>query len=146
MFVGQKKRTVDEKWRVPLPEALFDPKYEGDRDTLYFTPAGDRLLAFTSDHFHRVAESLLKRASMADPETRRRFFGNTFPKNRDKNGRIQVPEELRPLCGFSEKQEVLLLGMGPHLEILPVEKAPAPPKPEEMVNLYTEILLAGGGE
>jgi DNA-binding transcriptional regulator/RsmH inhibitor MraZ len=146
MFVGTHRRTLDEKWRVPLPSDLFAPAFKGDRDNLYFAPAGDHLILFTSDYFERLSEQLLKKSVVAHRELRRRFFGNTFPKQRDKNGRVQIPEPLRAQAGFSARDELVIIGTGQYAELRPATQAPAAPEPEEMFDVFDALDAMGGDE
>ena len=146
MFVGTHRRTLDEKWRLPLPSDLFAPAYRGDRDNLYFAPAGDHLILFTSDWFERLSEQLLKKSVVAHRELRKRFFGNTYAKVRDKNGRIQIPEPLRAHAGFSAKDELELVGTGQYAEL---RKAPAKTEalePEAMFDVFDALDAMGGSE
>ena len=146
MFVGTHRRTLDEKWRLPLPADLFAPAYQGDRDNLYFAPAGDHLILFTSDYFERLSEQLLKKSVVAHRDLRRRFFGNTYPKVRDKNGRIQIPEPLRAKAGFSAKDELELIGTGQYAEVRRAPDVSATPEPEEMFDVFDALDAMGGPE
>jgi len=146
MFVGTHRRTLDEKWRLPLPSDLFAPAYKGDRDNLYFVPAGDHLILFTSDYFERLSEQLLKKSVMAHRDLRRTFFGNTYPKQRDKNGRIQIPEGLRTQAGFSAKEEVVIIGTGQYAELRSAAQAPETPRPDEMFDIFDALDAMGGSE
>jgi DNA-binding transcriptional regulator/RsmH inhibitor MraZ len=139
MFVGTHKRSLDEKWRLPLPSDLFAPAYTGDRDNLYFVPAGDHLILFTSEFFQRLSDEVLKKSVMAHRDLRRKFFGNMFPKLRDKNGRIQIPVPLRDKSNLSAKSEVVIIGTGQYAEIRPVAQAPEAPEPEEMFDVFDAL-------
>jgi DNA-binding transcriptional regulator/RsmH inhibitor MraZ len=144
MFVGTHKRNVDDKWRVPLPSDLFAPGFDEDRDQLYFAPAGDHLILFSGSYFRRLTEQLLERSVMAHQDLRRKFFGNTYPKQRDKSGRVQIPEPLRANSGLGTKSEVVIIGAGPYAEIRASDKAPPEPEPAEMVDIMAALEGLGG--
>jgi len=144
MFVGTERRTLDDKWRVTVPNKLFVHSFEGDRENLYFAPADQGLILFTSEYFHRLSEQLLKKSVTGNRDLRRRFFGSTYPKHRDKNGRIQIPEPLRKRCGFTLSDEIALVGTGPYLEVVNAGVLPAEEEPGgDMLSIFDEIDRAG---
>lgn len=119
LLVGRHKRTLDDKWRLPIPAELFIPAAAEGGETLYFAPNGSRLIFFTEKQFQQLAEQLFKENLVANEDLRRKFFGNTYPKVRDKNGRVQIPEPLRGRSGLTAREEVVIVGTGSYAEILP---------------------------
>jgi DNA-binding transcriptional regulator/RsmH inhibitor MraZ len=139
MFYGTHQRSIDAKWRLALPQEIFDPKFEGDRETFYFLPAGDHLILMSSAHFHRLSEQLTSKNVMARRKLRRKLFGKTYVKQIDKNGRIQVPLPLRHLCGLAAGATVDIIGTGPYAEIRAQDAADLGEESEEMFAVFDEL-------
>ncbi len=143
MFAGTYTRKVDEKWRLPLPSDLFSGAGGDEQGSFYFAPAGDRLILFSQEYFDQLTAQLQTRSVMGHRELRRKFFGNTYKKPRDKSGRITIPEPLRARCGFRAGEEAVLVGTGPYAEILPVELAPEEPGADEMLDIIQTLEAMG---
>ena len=146
MLVGTHRRRLDEKWRLPIPGELFAPGFDGDRESLFFAPAGDHLIFFPERYFQKLADQLFGRSVVAHQELRRKFFGSTYAKSRDKNGRVQIPEPLRARSGLGEKDEVVIVGTGSYAELLPADRAPAEPAAAEMTDIFAALESLGGIE
>lgn len=144
MLVGTHRRKLDEKWRLPIPNELFAPGFEGDRENLFFAPAGDHLIFFPEKYFQKLADQLFGKSVVAHQDLRRKFFGSTYPKARDKNGRVQIPEPLRARSGLTERDEVVIVGTGSYAEVLPASRAPEEPGPEEMTDIFATLEGLGG--
>lgn len=145
MFVGTFTRKVDEKWRLPLPADLLGDAGDADQAFFYFAPSAGHLILFSQFHFDQLSTQVNARSVMANRELRRKFFGNTYKKPRDKSGRITIPDSLRGRCGFDAGDEVVLVGTGPYVEILPVSMAPEEPGPEEMNDIFDSLEAMGEG-
>lgn len=139
MFVGTWKRTLDEKWRLPLPADLLAPDFPGDRDTFYVAPGQGCLVLFSSHTFSKVAEQLSGRNALKHPDLRRRFYGSTYPRQKDKSGRIQIPEPLRDRSGLPVKGEVVIVGTGPYAELWPAGGAPEEEEGEALPDLIVSL-------
>ncbi|MEN8148830.1 MAG: hypothetical protein ABFS86_03345 [Planctomycetota bacterium] len=146
MFVGTHRRTLDEKWRLPLPSDLFAPAYRGDRDNLYFAIMAGDLILFTSEWFEEISQRLLKKSVVAEVDVRRLFFGNTYAKVRDKNGRIQVPEPLRAKVGFSAKDELEIVGTGQYAELRKAPETKEELDPQATYDIFAALDALGGSE
>ena len=144
MFVGTHHRAIDMKWRLSLPAELFGPTFEGDRDSFYFASGGDHLILMSSRYFQQLAEQVLAKSVMAHRDLRRKFFGNTYAKQLDKNGRIQIPEPLREKCGLGDRPPVVIVGTGPYAELRPATDAPQAPEAEEMCDVLDQLEALGG--
>ena len=144
MFFGTYQRSIDAKWRIALPQELFDPAFEGDRETYYFTPAGDHLILLSSKYFHQLSEQLMATNVMARRKLRRKLFGNTYVKQLDKNGRIQVPKPLRDTCGLEAGMTVHIVGTGPYAEIRSLDAAGGGDESAEMFDVFDELAALGG--
>jgi MraZ protein len=145
MLVGTYRRTVDDKWRLPVPAELLASEPGEEHQLFYFAPADDHLILFTEGTFRRLADQLMERSVMAHRQLRRQFFGLSFAKKRDKNGRIQVPEQLRNLSGLGPRDEVVIVGTGPYAEVRPADKVPAEPGPAERANILDALEAIGEG-
>jgi DNA-binding transcriptional regulator/RsmH inhibitor MraZ len=145
VFVGTYRRKVDDKWRLPLPSDLLAGAGEGDQTNFYFAPSAGHLILFSEQYFDQLATQVHAKSVMAHRELRKKFFGNTYKKPRDKSGRITIPESLRGRCGFDAGDEVVLVGTGPYVEILPVSMAPQEPRPEEMDDIFDSLGAIGEG-
>ncbi|MHC4469924.1 MAG: division/cell wall cluster transcriptional repressor MraZ [Planctomycetota bacterium] len=145
MLVGSYKRTVDDKWRLPVPSELLASEPGEGHQVFYFAPADDHLILFSERTFRRLADQLMERSVMAHRQLRRQFFGLSFAKKRDKNGRIQVPEALRDLSGLAPRGEVVIVGTGPYAEIRPVDRVPAEPDQKERANILDALEAIGEG-
>ena len=143
MFIGTFRRTVDDKWRLPLPNDLVLEDGEGGSDEFYFAPAGNHLLLFSKGYFDQLARQVHQKSVLAHRELRRKFFGNSYKKVRDNSGRVQIPEPLRDRSGLSPKAEAVLVGTGSYLEIHPGDRAPAEPDADEMVSILDALERLG---
>ncbi len=143
MFVGTYRRKLDDKWRLPLPSDLLAGAGEGDQAVFYFAPAAGFLILFSKEYFDQLAAQVHAKSVMGHRELRKKFFGNTYKKPRDKSGRITIPESLRDRCGLTTGAEVVLVGTGAYVEILPETMAPAEPGPEEMVDIFDTLEALG---
>ena len=144
VFVGTYRRKVDDKWRLPLPSDLLSGAGEGDQTNFFFAPSAGHLILFSEQYFDQLASQVHAKSVMAHRELRKKFFGNTYKKPRDKSGRITIPEPLRDRCGLCAGAEAVLVGTGAYVEILPEAMAPADPGPEEMVDIFDTLEALGG--
>ena len=125
MFVGSYTRTLDEKWRLPVPPGLIKGAKKGEeREQFLFCRDGDHLVLFTEETFEQLTAQVLGKNGLKNPELRRGLFGSTFAKKQDKSRRVQIPEELRGKSGLATKSEVRVIGTGFYAELWPVEDAP----------------------
>jgi DNA-binding transcriptional regulator/RsmH inhibitor MraZ len=143
MFVGTYRRKVDDKWRLPLPADLLSSAGEDDQTDFYFAPASGHLILFSQTYFDQLAAQVHAKSVMAHRELRRKFFGNTYKKPRDKSGRITIPDSLRGRSGLTVGTEAVLVGTGSYVELLPAALAPAEPGPEEMVDIFDTLEALG---
>ncbi len=143
MFAGTFTRKLDEKWRLPLPADLLIG--EDDQTIFYFAPSAGYLILFSPQYFDQLSEQIHAKSVMGHRKLRKKFFGNTYKKPRDKSGRITIPESLRARCGLSAGAEVVMVGTGLYAEILPAAMAPEEPGPEEMEDVFDALEALGEG-
>jgi len=125
MFLGTWKRTLDDKWRLPLPGELLASGDGADQGRFYFAADRDHLILFSEKTFRQLSDQLLAPNNLRRPELRRAFFGSTYLKVLDANGRLTIPEPLRERSGLSPKGELSVVGTGTYAELWPSARAPA---------------------
>jgi DNA-binding transcriptional regulator/RsmH inhibitor MraZ len=137
MFLGTWKRSLDDKWRLPLPGELQEPGSGTEPARFYFAAERDHLILFSEQTFRQLSEQILAPNNLRRPELRRAFFGSTYPKVLDANGRLTIPEPLRERSGLSPKGEVSIVGTGTYAELWPTAKAP--PEGEGMTDVIASL-------
>jgi len=122
MFRGCFEHTIDDKGRLSIPAKLREALDAAFTPPLFLTRKEACLVAYPSDAW-RVLETRVNGMSSFDPqvESFRRFF--VAPAQEcplDKAGRLLVPPSLRAFAGL--ERDVVLAGMGNHLEIWSKER------------------------
>jgi len=114
MFIGHHTSTLDAKNRLAIPvhyQWLLDKG-------VYITQGFDRnLLLLPSDAFNEILHRV-KQMNMADPTARllfRMLLGSAAKLDIDKNGGVQLPNELLDFAGIDKS--ALLIGQGDFLEL-----------------------------
>jgi MraZ protein len=117
LLTGTFVRSLDDKHRLAIPKRLRDVLGQ-PLTSLVFAPGTDGSLAvYTAEAFSRLGEQLAK-GSPTLPDVRtfaRLFYAQAQSAEIDRQGRIRIPPELVRLASLGE--EVVLLGVGDHLEI-----------------------------
>jgi len=115
-LTGQHPCTLDDMRGLLLPKSVRDQM--GEADVLFLTPGSDQALWLTT------AASLEKLTDKMEKKTegeedgklnRRRYFALTERVTVDKTGRLVLPAALA--TGAELKQEVVLVGVGDHVEV-----------------------------
>jgi MraZ protein len=115
VFQGTSALTLDAKGRIAVPSRHRDALMEsvGGQLTLAKHPA-DCLLVLPRPKWLQLRERLMSLPMEADG-WRRMFIGSAVDVDIDAGSRIHVSPELRRDAGLI--RDVLLIGMGPHLEL-----------------------------
>jgi MraZ protein len=115
-LTGQHPCMLDDSRALVLPKSVRDQM--GEADVLFLTPGADQALWLTT------AASLEKLTDKMEKKTegeedgklnRRRYFALTERVTVDKTGRLVLPAALA--TGAELKQEVVLVGVGDHVEV-----------------------------
>lgn len=123
MFFGQYKHVLDSKNRVIIPSRLreaFGQKTEGL--VFYITLGLDKCLyLFPEETFNQYTEELGFKLLIGQKKrkTFRQFFSNVARRVCDKQGRVQIPEELIGFAGL--KGEVVFIGFKDRIELWDAE-------------------------
>ena len=114
MFLGHYRHTLDEKGRLMIP-ARFRELLNGGA---FVTQGFDRcLMVMTESYFNEVSDRL-NAMNLADPTARlmrRLIFGNAYPIEVDKVGRVLVPSGLRQFAEL--ESEAIVAGQGDYFEV-----------------------------
>lgn len=118
MFLGEYEHTVDDKGRVAVPARFREQLGEGVVVTRGFEHC---LMGFPFSYFERLA-SQVSALSIGNPEARemrRLLFSGASDAPLDKQGRINIPANLRDYAEL--KDTVIVVGMHTHFEIWSIE-------------------------
>ena len=122
MFRGCYEHTIDDKGRLSIPAKFREALETAFAPPLFLTRNETCLVAYPSDEW-RVLEARLNEMPSFDPKVqafRRYFMAPAQECPVDRAGRILVPPPLRAFAGL--EREVILAGMGKHLEIWSKER------------------------
>lgn len=114
MFMGEYKHNLDTKGRIIVPS-----KFRELLDEQFVITRGlDRcLFAYTQDEWNRIEEKL-KQLPLTKKDARkftRLFFSGATIAEVDKQGRINIPQNLREYAGLSK--ECTVIGVSSRIEI-----------------------------
>ena len=113
-LLGQHRYQLDAKGRIALPQKFRDEFADG----VYLTLGQDGcLFAYPGEEWSRRSAEV-RSAPLGGKEARdyaRMFFGNAERADLDGQGRLVIPQSLRPRAGLT--REVVVLGVGERLEI-----------------------------
>lgn len=119
---GRTTHQLDPKGRVFIPKRLQGQlPADGDaaRTGILFRGM-DKSLALTSKGNFKAIVAELRTNFFKGPKGRlfeRMFFAHAFEVTLDKNGRLQLPKELRTVAALDEETEVELVGLEDRIEI-----------------------------
>lgn len=114
MFLGEHQHTIDPKGRVVLPSRFRSDLSKG----CFITKGQDRcLFVFTPEAWEQEVERIrsLPRTDRKLRNYSRVFFAGAIDQKPDKQGRIQVPANLREYAGLDK--DVTVVGVGERVEI-----------------------------
>jgi MraZ protein len=115
-LTGTHACALDENKGLILPKVVRAQL--GENEALFVTPTSDTSLWLTTGAGLEKLTDRLEKSSEADAEAqahRRRYFAHTIRVTVDRNGRVQLPTNLAEVAEL--KQDVVLIGVGDHLEI-----------------------------
>ena len=117
LLTGTYVRTLDEKGRFSVPKRLRDALPNG---VIYVAPGTDGSLSlYPEPTFSELAQTL-QQGSPAGQDVRafsRLFYAQSDRLELDAQGRVRVPPELGRLGRLEAVNEVVLIGVGDHLEV-----------------------------
>lgn len=119
MFTGEYHHNLDTKGRMIIP-VKFREELSGE---FFVTRSFDGCLSMYAPAEWKVLEDKLTSLPMANDKARklRRFLlGGAASCEMDKQGRILLPQNLRKEAKL--EKDVILVGVGDHVEIWPSEK------------------------
>ena len=143
MFTGSYSNTVDEKGRVLIPSKL---RYSlGER--VWLVKGVDGCLnIFTQEDWHGFASKYITNRTLKDEKSRllRRFvFSGSSELEIDRQGRINLPQDLMGFAGIEKK--VVFAGCGDLVELWSAERYeqemdPGNMDPKELMRDAAEIV------
>ena len=118
MFLGEYEHTIDDKGRLAVPARFREQLGDGIVITRGFEHC---LMGFPLAYFERLAGqvSALSIGNAEAREMRRLLFSGASDAPVDKQGRINIPQNLRDYAEC--KDAVIIAGMHTHFEIWSVE-------------------------
>jgi MraZ protein len=129
MLLGEYNHNIDEKGRVSVPA-----KFREDLGTSFIVTKGlDNCLFAYSKEEWKTFETKLKTLPLTNVNARnfiRFFFSGATECEIDKQGRINIPQNLREYAGFSK--ELYIIGVSTRVEIWDKEKWQNYTSPENM--------------
>lgn len=127
--------TVDPKGRITLPVRLQAQLEHVGTNVLVFIFHRDHLRAYTKEDFKRSVEAPLLALDSFDPEVERKQrlrLGFAVETELDKQGRVNLPANLRAFAGIS--RDAVLISLADRLEIW------------DEARLNAWVLASSGGE
>jgi MraZ protein len=122
-FFGSFAGTLDPKNRLHVPSSLRKAA-DGALDTCYLTLGlGQAIYLLPPDEWRRLVsrlETYSKTNTEEGAALRRVFFAYTFEVSLDKQGRVQIPQELVSKAGL--EKDVKIFGFHRRIEIWPANK------------------------
>lgn len=118
MFYGEYRHTIDEKNRLSIP-SRFRFHLQGDgNDTFYLARGLDQcIILFTRDKWKELEKQLSTHTftGASVRSFKRMFFSGASPANCDKQGRINVPQNLIDHAEIN--RDVVVVGVSDWVEI-----------------------------
>jgi len=118
MFYGEYRHTLDDKSRLSIPSRIRMLLQGDGNDTFYLVRGLDRCIWVVTRDKWKELEKQLNSHAFTDAAARsfkRTFFSGASPANCDKQGRINVPQNLVEYAGI--KRDVVIVGASDMIEI-----------------------------
>lgn len=114
MFLGEFQHSLDAKGRVILPAEFRDQLAEG---AVIVRGLDGCLAVYTKREFMAIAAELNEKEKRGDRERKaaRTLFGGAREVVPDRQGRVQIPQNLREYAGL--ERDVVIAGLYSRLEI-----------------------------
>lgn len=118
-FRGRGEYAIDDKGRLTLPPQMRKALLGGGS----LVVLDGRAVVWDEATYRRAVDELQARVSGGELTSTqlRAFLSNTHPVSPDTQGRIVIPHAVRIEAGL--ERDVLVLGAGPRIEIVPVGDA-----------------------
>jgi len=118
-FRGRGEHAIDDKGRLTLPVQMRKALLGGGS----LVVLDGRAVIWDEPTYQRAVDALNERVRAGELTTSqvRSFLSNTHQVNPDSQGRIVIPHAVRIEAGLD--RDVLVLGAGPRIEIVPVGDA-----------------------
>ncbi|MFP5322002.1 MAG: division/cell wall cluster transcriptional repressor MraZ [Acidimicrobiia bacterium] len=118
-FRGRAEYAIDDKGRLTLPVQMRKALLGGGS----LVVMDGRAVIWDEPTYQRAVDQLNERVATGDLTSGqvRAFLSNTHQVNPDTQGRIVIPHAVRIEAGL--ERDVLVLGAGPRIEIVPVGDA-----------------------
>jgi Uncharacterized protein conserved in bacteria len=120
-FTGSYENVLDEKGRLMVPAKM---RAEFGSEGVYVTQGldGKQLMVLSSELFEKILDGISGSdpLSMFNPKVRklqRLLITPSVKVEFDGSGRLTIPQRLRTHAGLEAKSNVLVLGVGPYVEI-----------------------------
>lgn len=114
MFLGEYEHTLDPKGRVVLPAKFRERLADG----CIITKGQERcLFVFPLDRWEEEVERVnrLPRTDLRARKLARSFFAGADQQSPDKQGRVQIPQNLRSYAGL--EKDLTVVGVADRIEI-----------------------------
>lgn len=113
-FTGTYLHTIDDHGRVALPSKLREKL--GD-SIMITTGRGNCLKVYPEHRWRATADAILSTPGVDDDEDTKRldYFGNSWPGDVDKQGRVSLPDYMRTEAGLGT--DVAIVGAGDNIQI-----------------------------
>ena len=119
LFVSQFSNKIDKKGRVSLPSSYRNilPKVSKNEIILFKSLKFKAIEACSSERIHQISERIdaLDFFSEDQEDFSTSIFSEIIPTNIDKEGRIQIPEQLKKFSNIDK--EVMYIGQGHYFQI-----------------------------
>lgn len=118
MFLGEYQHSVDEKGRMIIPSKFRDALTRG----AYIAKGDNCLSIYTFEEFEEVAKQIQEKSRESSQAriAARSFFAGASEVILDKQGRIQIPQNLREYAGL--EKEITVVGIYTRIEVWDVTK------------------------
>ncbi|WP_236890787.1 division/cell wall cluster transcriptional repressor MraZ [Desulfoluna limicola] len=121
-FRGTSNHTLDTKGRLIIPARFRSVIKAGREENVMVSKFDGALNVFTMEEWDIFEKNLLEKRSPNMPKIRRFLIGSAQVCPLDKQGRIQLPKELRAYAGIEPEGEVTLVGLVRRFEIWQASK------------------------
>jgi MraZ protein len=121
-FRGTSNHTLDPKGRLIIPSRFRSVIKAGREASVMVTKLDGALYAYTLEEWDTFETKLRKAMGKHMNKIRRFVIGSAQACPLDKQGRIQIPKDLRDYAGIKPESEVTLVGLVERFEIWQSDK------------------------
>lgn len=116
-FRGKSQHTLDPKGRLIIPSRFRSVVKASREEALMITIFDGALHAYTMEEWDTLETKMRHARGKYMGRAKRLILGSAMPCTLDKQGRIQIPKELREYAGIEPDGGVVLLGLVERFEI-----------------------------